>query len=249
MPSSSLLALAAHNRASSIQSQLANVALFQRSRLLFRTTYCLESANCLQLRLNCLLLHLSCLASQRQLQFATDACFLLGPPLASLHTGVFSRTATTVSRDSATAWPPIDPKSLPFAQKNFAPHCQQNLLVRPFFKFPQTPKKGAVMTKTEISALQRAISTRSRARRNPRVLAFDPYGGFRHFHVFRDHVTNFGKPIIQKTKISFRSNITQNVYLSEINSSDTGNLPKSNIPDSLHFLQTQVSALKLLSHL
>ena len=36
-------------------------------------------------------------------------------------------------------------------------------------------------------------------------------------------------------------------HLSEINSSDTGNLLKSTIPDFLHFLQTQVNALKLCS--
>jgi len=52
------------------------------------------------------------------------------------------------------------------------------------------------MAKTEISAVQRAISTGSRPRRNPRVLAFDPQGDFRHFHVCGGHVTNFGKPII-----------------------------------------------------
>ena len=52
------------------------------------------------------------------------------------------------------------------------------------------------MAKSEISAVQRAISTGSRPRRNPRVLAFDPQGDFRHFHVFGGHVTNFGKPII-----------------------------------------------------
>ena len=34
------------------------------------------------------------------------------------------------------------------------------------------------------------------------------------------------------------------MYLSEINSSDTGNLLKSTIPDFLHFLQTQVTAFK-----
>ena len=52
------------------------------------------------------------------------------------------------------------------------------------------------MAKTEISAVQRAISTGSRPRRNPRVLAFDPQGDFRHFDVCEGHVTNFGKPII-----------------------------------------------------
>ena len=52
------------------------------------------------------------------------------------------------------------------------------------------------MAKTEISAVQRAISTGSRPRRNPRVLAFDPQGDFRHFHVCGGHVTNSGKHII-----------------------------------------------------
>ena len=52
------------------------------------------------------------------------------------------------------------------------------------------------MTKTEISAVQRAISTGSRPRRNPRVLAFDSQGDFQHFHACGGHVTNFGKPII-----------------------------------------------------
>ena len=52
------------------------------------------------------------------------------------------------------------------------------------------------MAKTEIPAVQRAISTGSRPRRNPRVLAFDPQGYFRHFHVSGGHVTNFEKPII-----------------------------------------------------
>ena len=52
------------------------------------------------------------------------------------------------------------------------------------------------MAKTEISAVQRAISTESRPHRNPRVLAFDPQGDFRHFHACGGHVTNFGKHII-----------------------------------------------------
>ena len=52
------------------------------------------------------------------------------------------------------------------------------------------------MAKTEIPAVQRAIATGSRPRRNPRQLAFDPQGEFRHFDVCEGHVTNFGKPII-----------------------------------------------------
>ena len=55
------------------------------------------------------------------------------------------------------------------------------------------------MAKTEISALQRAISTGSRPRRNPRVLPFDAQGDLRHFDVFGGHVsyvTAFEKPII-----------------------------------------------------
>ena len=52
------------------------------------------------------------------------------------------------------------------------------------------------MAKTEISAVQRAISTGSRPRRIPRVLAFDPQGDLRHFHFCGGHVTNFEKPII-----------------------------------------------------
>ena len=52
------------------------------------------------------------------------------------------------------------------------------------------------MAKTEISAVQRAISTGSRPRRIPRVLAFDPQGDCRHFHVCGGHVTNFEKHII-----------------------------------------------------
>ena len=52
------------------------------------------------------------------------------------------------------------------------------------------------MAKTDISAVQSAISTRSRPRGIPRMLAFDPQGDFRHFEVCEGHVTNFGKPII-----------------------------------------------------
>ena len=57
------------------------------------------------------------------------------------------------------------------------------------------------MAKTEISAVQGAISTGSRPRRNPRVLAFDPQGDFRIFHVCGGHVTNFEKPIIGNFEI------------------------------------------------
>ena len=85
---------------------------------------------------------------------------------------------------------------LPSAQKNVALPCQRNMLHLPFFKFLLTLKKGAFMAKTEISAVQGAISTGSRPRRIPRVLAFDPQGDFRHFDVCGGHVTNFGKPII-----------------------------------------------------
>ena len=60
------------------------------------------------------------------------------------------------------------------------------------------------MAKTEISAVQSAISTRSRPRRILRVLAFDPQGDFRYFDVRKGHVANFGKPIIGISKISFR---------------------------------------------
>ena len=52
------------------------------------------------------------------------------------------------------------------------------------------------MAKTEISALQRAISTGSRPRRNPRVLPFDPQGDLRHFHAVGGHVTTYEKLII-----------------------------------------------------
>ena len=69
-----------------------------------------------------------------------------------------------------------------------------------FFKFPRTLKKGAVMAKTEISALQRAFSTGSRSRRNPKVLPFDAQGDFRHFHVFGGHVITYAKPIIGNFK-------------------------------------------------
>ena len=65
-----------------------------------------------------------------------------------------------------------------------------------FFKFLITLKKDAFMAKTEISALQRGISTGSRPRRIPRVLPFDPQGDLRHFHAVGGHVTNFAKPII-----------------------------------------------------
>ena len=105
------------------------------------------------------------------------------------------------------------------------------------------------MAKTEISALQRAISTGSRSRRNPKVLPFDAQGDFRHFHVFGGHVTTYEKPLLEISKFSFRSSITQNVFLSEINSSDTGNLLKTRIPDLLQFLQSEIHALELLAHL
>ena len=70
----------------------------------------------------------------------------------------------------------------------------------PFFKFPKTLKKGAVVAKTEISAIQRAIPTGSWSRRNPKVLPFDAQGDFRHFHVFGGHVTTYTKPIIGNCK-------------------------------------------------
>ena len=53
------------------------------------------------------------------------------------------------------------------------------------------------MAKTEISAVQRPISTGSRPRRNPRVHPIDPHDHSRHFHVFGGHVTKISKPIIQ----------------------------------------------------
>ena len=102
--------------------------------------------------------------------------------------------------DSATARPPIDPGPVPSAQKKFALDYEQFFGHLPFFKFPETPKKGADVAKTEISALQRAISTGSRSRSNPRVLPFDPHDHSRHFHVFGGHVTKIGKPIIQNFK-------------------------------------------------
>ena len=57
------------------------------------------------------------------------------------------------------------------------------------------------MAKTEISAVQSAISTASRPRKIPRALAFDPQGDFRHFDICEGHVTNFGKPIIGNSEI------------------------------------------------
>ena len=115
----------------------------------------------------------------------------------------FSSGTSTVSGYSAAARPPIDPGPLPSAQKKFGSHWQQKKSVHPFFKFPQTLKKSAVIDKTEISALQRVISTGSRSRRNPKVLPFDPHGESRHFHVFDGHVTFCPKPIIQKIQKMF----------------------------------------------
>ena len=103
--------------------------------------------------------------------------------------------------DSATARPPIDPGPVPSAQKKFALDYEQFFGHLPFFKFPETPKKGADVAKTEISALQRAISTGSRSRRNLKVLPFDSQGDFRHLHVLDGHVTYFKKPIIGNFKI------------------------------------------------
>ena len=74
----------------------------------------------------------------------------------------------------------------------------KNFLTSHFSIFPKLRKKGAFMAKTEISALQRAISTGRRPRRNSRVLPFDPRCDSRHFHVFEGHVTFCPKPIIQK---------------------------------------------------
>ena len=51
------------------------------------------------------------------------------------------------------------------------------------------------------------------------------------------------------SKNYFRSSIVQNVQHLTPAPSDTGNLLKSTIPDFLHFLQTQVTALKHLHHL
>ena len=95
------------------------------------------------------------------------------------------------SGHSATARPPIDPGPIPSAQKKFALHSSYFFWHLPFFKFPETLKKGAVMAKTEISALQRAIPTGSRSRRHPKVLPFGAQGDFRHFHVFGGHVTTY----------------------------------------------------------
>ena len=85
---------------------------------------------------------------------------------------------------------------VPSAQKKFALPWQQKILHLPFFKFLKTLKKGAFMAKTNNLALQRAISTGSRPRRNPRVLPFDPQAHLRHFHFWGGHVTNFEKHII-----------------------------------------------------
>ena len=59
------------------------------------------------------------------------------------------------------------------------------------------------MAKNEISALQSAISTGSRSRRNLKVLPFDAQGDFRHIHVFGGHVTTYKKLIIGNFKILF----------------------------------------------
>ena len=104
---------------------------------------------------------------------------------------------------SATARPPIEPGPVPSAQKKFALDCQQFFGHLPFFKFPETPKNGAELAETEISALQRAISTGSRSRRSLKVLPFDSEGDFRHFHVLDGHVTYFKKPIIGNFKNLF----------------------------------------------
>ena len=87
------------------------------------------------------------------------------------------------------------------------------------------------MAKTEIPAVQRAIPTGSRPRRNPRVLAFDPQGDFRHFHVFGGHVTNFRKPIIVNFEIFIPVKYHTKRAPVRKKSSDTGNLLKTRISD------------------
>ena len=52
------------------------------------------------------------------------------------HAG-FSRRMSTVSGYSATARPPIDPRSVPDAQKKFALHCQQPFLFVNTFRSSQ----------------------------------------------------------------------------------------------------------------
>ena len=76
-------------------------------------------------------------------------------------------------------------------------------MISNIFKFPKTLKKDAFRAKTDISTLQRAVSTRSRSRRLLIVLPFDAQGDFRHFHVFGGHVTTYKKPIIGNFKILF----------------------------------------------
>ena len=94
---------------------------------------------------------------------------------------------------------------VPSAQKKFPLPLQRTFFLHlPFFKFPKTLKKSAVMAEPVISALQRALSTRSRSRRNLKVLPFDAQGDFRHFHVFGGHVTTYAKPIIGNFKMFIR---------------------------------------------
>ncbi len=48
--------------------------------------------------------------------------------------------------DSATARPPIDPGPVPSAQKKFALHSSYFFSHLPFFKFPETLEKGAIVS-------------------------------------------------------------------------------------------------------
>ena len=104
------------------------------------------------------------------------------------------------------------------------------------------------MAKTEISALQRAISTVSRSLRNPKALPFDPQGDLRHFHVFGGHVTTFENPIIGNFK-NFIPVKYHTKRFPEINSSDTGNLLKTRISDLLQLLEGEALPTELLTRL
>ena len=56
-----------------------------------------------------------------------------------------------VSADSATARPPIDPGPVPSAQKKFALHSSYFFRHLPFSKFPQTLKKGALVSNSHFT--------------------------------------------------------------------------------------------------
>ena len=67
------------------------------------------------------------------------------------------------------------------------------------------------------------------------------------FHWSRDLLQK--KPLLKISKFSFRSSIVQNVFLSEINSSDTGNLLKTRISDLLQLLEGETLPSELLPRL